>query len=129
MYYSVIDTYTTMASDTIHRIACRFYYHWWLWKIIYDFNKEVLGGDPYAIPAGVAIKIINLNTEPITHTIRSGETWNRLSSDYYGTERHFVDIAIANDWKHLIAGETCVIPALVSKKNINLAKELRNACS
>jgi len=129
MYCSVIHTYTTTAQDTLYKITCKFYWHWWLWKIIYDYNREALGADNQnvipLIPAGVTIKILELNTEPISHTIISGDTWHSLSKYYWGTESHWINIAIENDWKHLVEGEACVIPALVTKQDLKQAEELR----
>ncbi len=129
MYFSVTDKYITDAQDTIYKIANKFYFKWWLWRIIYDYNKKILGDDPWTLPAGKKIEIIGLNTEDIIHTIKAGDTWVNLSAAYYGSEAHFVDIARANEYKHLIAGETAVIPALVTAKDIDNARQLRNVCA
>jgi len=129
MYFSIVDEYITNADDTIYRITNMFYMNWNLWRIIYDYNRNMLGDDPYLIPAGRKVKIIGLNTEQIVHTIKCGDTWHTLSRAYWGTEQHWQNIASANEYKHLIDGETLIIPALVSVKDIKKAKELRDVCS
>ncbi|MDH7554081.1 MAG: hypothetical protein QHH74_10515 [Spirochaetota bacterium] len=125
MRYTIIDTYTTKASDTIYKIAIRYYYVWYLWRIIYDPNKDILGENPYYIPPGKTIHIVGLNTEPIIHTVESGDTYQHLSKSYYGSSLFFIDIAIENNYKHLIPGDSCIIPALVSKEHLTKAEKLR----
>ncbi len=125
MYYSVIDTYTTKSHDTIYTITMRYYYNWYLWRIVYDPNKAILGNNPYIIPAGKTIHIISLNTEPINHTIKEGDLYQSLAENYYGSARFWIDIAIENDYKHLLPGDSCIIPALITKELIKKAEKLR----
>ena len=129
MYFSIIEEYITNWSDTIYKIAVKFYFKWHLWMIIYDYNKESLGDDPYNIPASGSVKIIGLNTESIKHIISEGDTYHNLSMSYFGTERHFFDIGRANGYKHLIAGESITIPALITAKDLYNARRIRNVCS
>lgn len=129
MYFSIINEYITTAQDTIYKIANKFYFKWYLWRIIYDYNIDILGEDPFNLPAGKKIGIINLNTEAITHTISEGDSWQQLSKDYYGSQAFWTKIATDNEYKHLIRDETAVIPALLTAKDIENAERLRNVFS
>lgn len=120
-----IDTYTTKEGDTIYKISIKYYYLWYLWRAVYDPNKDILGDNPYYIPYGKTINIVGLNTEPIIHTISEGDTYQSLAKMYYGSSKFFIDIAIENNYKHLLPGDNCIIPALVSKEHLTKAEKLR----
>jgi len=130
MHFSIMDEYITTSDDTIYRIANMFYLRWHLWRIIYDYNQNQLGSDPWDIPAGKKIRIINLNTEPLNHTVIDGDTWYTLALNYYGSPtHHWTEIATKNNYQHLIPGETIIIPPLLRQSDIKKAQELRNVCS
>ncbi len=129
MYYSFFDEYITSADDTVYKLANKYYLRWYLWRTIYDPNMNALGDDPFNLPAGKKIKIVELNTEPVIHNSAEGDTWNNLSQVYYGSNRFWTNIAAENDYQHIIPGENLIIPALVSKRDIIKAEELRSVCS
>ncbi len=127
MYYSIYDTYTTQATDTMYTIANKYYCAWYLWPIVYDPNKDILGSDPFALPAGKEISIISLNTDEIEHTLIQGDTWHTLAKMYYATERFWPFIAQRNEYIHIVPGLIITIPALVSANKLLQVQELRNA--
>ena len=51
------QTYVTQPGDSLWSIAEKFYGNGALWPKIYAANKEVIGGDPDAIYAGMTLTI------------------------------------------------------------------------
>lgn len=50
-------SYTTVAGDTLWKIAERYYGDGIKWSVIYDINREAIGDDPNALAPDITLKI------------------------------------------------------------------------
>lgn len=78
--------YVLKSSDTLQRIAAKYYGRWEFWRLICDSNPHLNSWK--SLPVGVQIEIPDPRTDDINHTIIDGDTYESLSLLYYGTE-HF----------------------------------------
>lgn len=114
------------SDDNIFKITVRYYYKYFLWRIIYNQNRDVIS-DPMDLKPGVMIVIPELSTFEIEHVIIESDTYQSLAEDYYGSNFYYQYIVNRNQNKYLIPGETVFIPPLVNEIHIHKAEEIRNA--
>ncbi len=51
-------------GEDIFLLAELYYGAWWMWEVIHDYNREIIGDDPESIPIGTLL-YIPLMDEPI----------------------------------------------------------------
>jgi|GEM_PF-3814809 len=122
----IIGYYRVKAEDHIFKIAVKYYYHYWLWKVIYACNRELID-DPFNLVPGTNLAIYELSSGDEEHTVSEGDTYQSISESYYGTNAFFVNVMKANDNQLLAEGDTITVPALVKARELKLAEEIRNA--
>ncbi len=122
----VLEYYRMRSDDHIQKVAVRYYYHYWLWRIILGANKEIIK-DPFNIEPGTMLAIVELNTGDVEHTLVAGDTYQSIAEQYYGTNVFFANIMNANSSKLLEVGDTVAVPPLVTQRELKLAEAIRNA--
>lgn len=100
-------------GETYRRIAARYYGDWTLWCLITDANGMNRRTPPMP---GVALEIPEPRWSATEHIVETGDSYESLAGQYYGSE-HFADyIRRANDEVVIYdnVGQRFVIPPLVT---------------
>ena len=104
--------YTVKNRDTLQRVASKFYGDWTLYKLIADTNGIT------SIVPGLRLEIPEPVTIEMEHVIISGDSYEKLSLQYYGTE-HFSGLLFSENNGLVLEeniGVIILVPALVSQR-------------
>ncbi|MQY70596.1 hypothetical protein GH141_01515 [bacterium] len=100
------------------RVAMFYYGLAELWWVIYEYNKEVIGDDPFAVPAGITLKVPLLTTEDLPYVVqRDCEDLFLVALEHYGVPSAYYVMLEANgltDPPGIVAGQVITLFSLIS---------------
>lgn len=122
--------YTSRSGDTLLRIAVLFYFRHDLFEYLYLHNRKAIGDNMFVLAVNTKLAIPEPLAQELQHTAQAGETSKTLSSRYYGVSELYATIDAANNWPPALeAGQTYIVPPLVSQLELDAAKEAREQLS
>lgn len=116
----MIGFYITKPNDTLQRLAAKFYGDWTVWKVIYDRNFSKLKDFAQnQFPSGISLEIPEINLLDETHIVVEGDTYESISTLYYGSESFSETLKRANSSIILTyhIGKEILIPSLIQNRN------------
>lgn len=118
--------YSVRKGDTIFTLAVLYFYNWDMWPLIYYYNIDIIGDDPFTLETGITLTIPEPKLIDTMHIAAEGDTSISLSNLYYGIPYYHRLIEEANNWPaDLTAGYSYKIPALCSRMEYDAATDLR----
>ncbi|MCU0495281.1 MAG: LysM peptidoglycan-binding domain-containing protein [Chloroflexaceae bacterium] len=115
--------YTVQSGDTLSGLALRFYGQASRWRLLYDANRDVIGGNPGLLRVGTTLLVPPLDAQPTpptgqSYTVQRGDTLSGLSQRFYGDANLWRVIynanrsVIGNNANQIAPGQVLSIPRI-----------------